>query len=74
MVMTKIKIAAAAAVVSSLLMLGSPALSSADATPPAVVFVQDEKEKMLVYHDFAGDNGLLIPWDSDVDEGIWVEP
>ena len=75
--MEKVKYIAAAAGLSALLMLGSPALTSADAEiqmPPAVGFVQDENERMLVYHNFEGDNGLLIPWDTNVDEGIWTEP
>ena len=71
--MKKIKILAAAVAISCLLALGAPAVASIQ-MPPAVVFVQDEKDRIMVNHNFEGDNGLLIPWDMSGDNGFWINP
>jgi len=73
--MNSLKLLSAAVMFSYLLTVGSPASISAGAInqmPPAMVFIQDQKDMMKVYHNFQEDNGLLIPWDEEADEGIWA--
>lgn len=74
--MIKIKLFIAAVVVSSMLSFGAPVVSqTVDVTqmPPAVVFVQDRNDNMILRHNFVHDNRLLVPWDNGVDKGFWVK-
>lgn len=73
--MIKIKLFAMALVLASMLALGNPGMTRAANVleiPPAIVFVQDKDNRMLVKHNFKYDEGMLIPGDMDVDEGFFV--
>lgn len=72
--MKTIKLLIMVVAISAALSFGSPAAvraSSVVETPPAVVFVQDKNNSMLLSHDFKYDNGMLVPvGTNNVDEGF----
>ena len=74
--MNKIKISLLAMALISLLFLGSPVPAKAINTyemPPAVVMVQDKNSRMLLNHNFTGDDGMPVTIGGNVDEGFYVE-
>lgn len=62
--------------IASILALGSPSIIKASniyEKPPAVVFIQDKDDGMLLNHNFKYDNGMLVNRNSNVDESFWVK-
>lgn len=74
--MKNVKIFAAATILTSLLTLSSPGAVRAEAdihtSAPAVVFVQDPDNRMLVRHHFERDEGFWVPGKTDNDPGFYV--
>lgn len=75
--MNKFKVMAAVLLLCSLLIIGQSSAIRAKASEslpsvPAVVFVQDKNEKMMVSHSFENDERFYIPMGKDTDTGFYV--
>lgn len=74
--MNKTKLILAVILISSILLIGQPAVKTVTASGiftdvPAVVFVQDKNNKMLINDGFESDNKLYVSIDHDVDIGFY---
>lgn len=73
--MRKIKLLLVLIALVSFLSFGTPAATRASGyyeTPPAVVFVQDRNDKMLVRHNFQYDKRIFIPGNTEKDPGFYI--
>lgn len=74
--MKNIKLLVVMLAVVSVLAIGAPSATRASdyyEMPPAIVLVQDKNDKMMLKHNFESDNGINIPWNTDVDPGFYVQ-
>jgi len=73
--MKKIKLALTALILFAALAFLQPMPANADllaSVPPAMVFVKNKEDEMLLKHNFEADNGIYIPWDTSIDEGFFM--
>ena len=73
--MNKIKLLLAVVLLASVLSFGTPVVSRASGNvglPPAVVFVHDRKDEMLVRHNFNFDERIFIPGNTNKDPGFYI--
>jgi hypothetical protein len=73
--MNRIKLLLAVVLLASVLSFGTPVVSKASGNvgmPPAVVFVQDKNNKMLVNHNFNYDKRIFIPGNNYNDPGFYI--
>jgi hypothetical protein len=74
--MNKIKILLVVVLLASVLSFGTPVVTRASENariPPAVVFVQDKNDKMLVSHNFSSDERIFVPGDNYNDPGFYIK-
>jgi hypothetical protein len=73
--MQKIRLLLALFVLTLILSFGTPVVTRASSNielPPAIVFVQDRNEKMLVKHNFVFDENIFIPGGTNNDQDFYV--
>ena len=74
--MLKIKLSLIVLALVAVLSAGTPNMAKASDAyemPPAIVFIQDKDEKMLLKHNFVFDQGMMIPGNTDMDKEFFVE-
>jgi hypothetical protein len=74
--MTRAKLIIAVMLLSSMLIMGQPAANTVKASEtysgaPAVVFVQDKKDKMLINDNFDSDNKFYVRINNGQDKGFY---